>query len=271
MKTRILSGAAIVLLTAAFLVTREFWSPVTQIVLAVLCMLACYEMLWRTGKVRRLPVLAAALVFCDLAPFAFSGALLPPSLLCVLFFLALALLLLSYHTEWPIESFAFALLMPLLLGYGFGALARLLDRPDGRGLFYFLLLFGFSSVADTGAYFVGSFCGKHKLSPVISPKKTVEGVVGGIVLSLAYTALLIWIYGSLTGAHASFWLLAATPVLCCVGVCGDLFASCIKRSVGVKDYGNLIPGHGGILDRMDSILFLAPVLDLLLSFVEVFA
>ena len=271
MKTRILSGIAIVALVIGFLWAREYYSPLAEICMAALNAVACFEMLWRTGRVKVPAVLAVAVLYSAMAPFAYSGYFLAPALLgCIFVFLEI-LLMLRYHSRISAESFGFAAGMPILLSYAFSALVALLNRPDGRGLFYFLLLFSFSSVADTGAYFVGSFCGKHKLCPVISPKKTVEGVAGGMVLSLIVTALIVFIYGSITGVQARLWLLLAlTPVFCAIGICGDLFASCIKRSAGIKDYGNLIPGHGGILDRVDSILLIAPALDLTLRYVEVF-
>ena len=125
------------------------------------------------------------------------------------------------------------------------------------GIYYLLLLINFSSVCDTGAYFIGSFFGKHKLCPEISPKKTVEGAIGGIGSSLIVSVILALCFGN--KGHLVVTLIA-TVLLCIVGIMGDLFASTIKRSVGLKDYSNLIPGHGGILDRFDSMLLIAPVL-----------
>ena len=112
-----------------------------------------------------------------------------------------------------------------------------------------------------GAYFVGSAIGKHKLCPNISPKKTVEGAIGGIISSIIVTAILALCFSK------SIWLpLVLTIPLCILGMIGDLFASAIKRSVGLKDYSNLIPGHGGILDRVDSIIMIVPLMYVLISF-----
>jgi phosphatidate cytidylyltransferase len=107
-----------------------------------------------------------------------------------------------------------------------------------------------------GAYFVGVSIGKTKLCPQISPKKTVEGALGGIVSSIIVTAIITLCYGYFDKILPT--LLITIP-LCVVGMAGDLFASIIKRKVGIKDYGDLIPGHGGILDRVDSILFISPL------------
>ena len=108
---------------------------------------------------------------------------------------------------------------------------------------------------------MGRKLGKHKLAPTISPKKTIEGSIGGVIFSLAATALIVVLYNKLGGYNYSLvkWLIV-TPIFCVVGMIGDLFASAIKRAVGLKDYSNLIPGHGGILDRVDSIIMIAPLL-----------
>jgi phosphatidate cytidylyltransferase len=112
-----------------------------------------------------------------------------------------------------------------------------------------------------GAYFVGVSMGKTKLCPEISPKKTVEGSLGGIVSSVIVTLIITLCFGYFDKILPTLLL---TIPLCVAGMAGDLFASIIKRKVGIKDYGDLIPGHGGILDRVDSILFISPLVFCLL-------
>ena len=125
--------------------------------------------------------------------------------------------------------------------------------PDGRGLA--ALIFLCSWGCDTCAYVVGKLFGKHKMTPVLSPKKSIEGAVGGV----AGAALLGAGFARLTGAP--WW---AYALICAVGalvsMVGDLAASAIKRNTGIKDYGHLIPGHGGILDRFDSVIMTAPMI-----------
>jgi phosphatidate cytidylyltransferase len=119
--------------------------------------------------------------------------------------------------------------------------------------FFFLVGMG----ADVGAYYVGKTFGKHKLIPKVSPGKTWEGAIGGLVLSAAFAAL------------ASFWFFPELPykfsiplavVMCVVGILGDLAESAMKRGAGAKDAARILPGHGGLLDRLDSLLFNAPIL-----------
>lgn len=137
-----------------------------------------------------------------------------------------------------------------------GALLRLrLDFEMGGRLVFFLLLVVWAG--DAGAYYVGSKLGRTKLSPRVSPKKTVEGGIGGVLASiLAAVAIHLTFFPEFPLLHA----IIAAAVLSVAGVIGDLAESLWKRSAAVKDSGNLIPGHGGFLDRFDSILFTAPLL-----------
>jgi phosphatidate cytidylyltransferase len=138
-----------------------------------------------------------------------------------------------------------------LLGHGIA----LRGLPDGGALL--LLLLGVTWVGESAAYFVGSSIGRHKLAPVVSPNKTVEGAVAQLVASMiAAVMLAAWL---LPGWRREL-AIAAGAVLGIAGQVGDLAESVIKRSVGTKDTGGLIPGHGGVLDRLDSLVFNAPAL-----------
>ena len=132
-----------------------------------------------------------------------------------------------------------------------------------QGLYYTLLIFSCSWGADSGAYFAGRFLGKHKLAPKISPNKTVEGVYGGVASSILFVALITTIYyfvmlaqgQPITIHYLTIFMISVVGSL--VGVMGDLTASCIKRHFHIKDYGSIMPGHGGVMDRFDSVLFVA--------------
>ena len=145
--------------------------------------------------------------------------------------------------------------VPVLMLY----LYRIRQLSDG--LFLIPLVFLSAWGNDTCAYCVGMLIGKHKMTPKLSPKKSVEGLIGGLVGA----ALLGMAYGALCGSRLPSMgnAVLACGIICGVGaaiaVVGDLTASAIKRDTGIKDYGKLIPGHGGVLDRFDSILFTAPI------------
>ena len=127
------------------------------------------------------------------------------------------------------------------------------NLPDGKFLVWLIFLCSWG--CDTCAYCVGMLIGKHKMAPVLSPKKSVEGGIGGV----AGAALLGVIYAAATqGPMAEYALICAVGAL--ISMVGDLAASAIKRNQGIKDYGKLIPGHGGILDRFDSVIFTAPAI-----------
>lgn len=177
------------------------------------------------------------------------------------------------------------ILLTLTLSIVFSSIARVFDRDDLKnslfgiavtvsGLIYASVLGGYLILirnldsglnyiyifliiiwgADSGAYFIGSKWGKNKLSPAISPNKSIEGAIGGI-LSGVLGASFWWIRGEFSFLHC----LIFGTLISLAGIIGDLFESLIKRTVGIKDSGNLFPGHGGVLDRIDSLLFAAPV------------
>jgi phosphatidate cytidylyltransferase len=152
---------------------------------------------------------------------------------------------------------------PLYVGGLFGAIAAVYRHTHGGSWVMLTLLCGFLS--DTCGYFVGRRFGKHPLAPIVSPKKTIEGSIGGMVAGLCSGLLAhFWFLRELPLVEAIVLSLAATAF----GQAGDLFESLIKRSVGVKDSGTLLPGHGGILDRSDAMLFSAAVV---WAYLEVFA
>jgi phosphatidate cytidylyltransferase len=176
-------------------------------------------------------------------------------------FLALLVIPASYvltsrDLDDALPSSGIAVMATLYVGMLAGSMIRLRqDFPDGPKLVFFLLLVVW--MGDTGAYYVGRSLGKHRLSPRISPKKTIEGLAGGVATSII-TAIVIHFtfFPKFPLLHAAI----AGAVLSLAGVVGDLAESMWKRSAAVKDSGTLIPGHGGFLDRFDSIFFTAPML-----------
>ena len=141
----------------------------------------------------------------------------------------------------------------------FNYIIRLFDMGE-KGYLYVWLIFIISFATDIFAYFVGRRFGSHKLIPSVSPKKTIEGSMGGVVASVVFSVLFGLIFKLQIGPIFLVGLLGSA-----VAQMGDLIASSIKRYVGIKDFGRLIPGHGGILDRFDSVLLVAPYVYLILS------
>lgn len=141
----------------------------------------------------------------------------------------------------------------------------LLTRSLPGGIYIVWLIFLSSWGADTCAYCVGMLFGKHKMSPVLSPKKSVEGAVGGIVGTMILTLIYFHFFGGKMGIEGNLKILlvALSGVAAFVSMIGDLAASAFKRNYNIKDYGKLIPGHGGVLDRFDSVIITAPIIYIL--------
>ena len=176
----------------------------------------------------------------------------------VYLFLMLTLAVFS-KGRFPVGRALTASAMIFYVVFGFSSI--LLLRAEPHGGYIYLLTFLSAWVTDTGAYFTGVFFGRHKLIPDVSPKKTVEGAIGGIffcVLTFVAFGFVVSKISDLTPHYIRLALVGA--VVSVVSMIGDLIASLLKRKYGVKDYGKLFPGHGGVMDRFDSVLATAPFL-----------
>ncbi|MDG0844165.1 phosphatidate cytidylyltransferase [Staphylococcus equorum] len=175
--------------------------------------------------------------------------------------IAMSFILLSYtvlsKNRFSFMDAAFCLMTIAYVGIGF----MYLYETRSEGLHYILFAFLIVWSTDTGAYIFGRLMGKHKLWPVISPNKTIEGFVGGLICSLIIPLVMIMF----VDFNIATWiLLIVTIILSIFGQLGDLVESGFKRHFGVKDSGRILPGHGGILDRFDSFMFVLPLLNILL-------
>ncbi len=171
-----------------------------------------------------------------------------------------------YRAEQVIMAFFGVFYVAVMLSY----LYQIRSLPNG--VFLVWMVFISSWGCDTCAYCVGMLLGKHKMTPLLSPKKSIEGAVGGIV----GTGLLGMLYGWIFGRYLTIFIhpVLVLGVICAVGgaiaMIGDLTASAIKRCYEIKDFGTLIPGHGGILDRFDSVIITAPLVYYLILLLQQF-
>jgi phosphatidate cytidylyltransferase len=178
-------------------------------------------------------------------------------------FALLALLLLLTYTvvtknKFTFDDVGFVVIAIFYLGIGFYFLIE--TRNVGLELVFYALLLIW--VTDSGAYFVGRAMGKNKLWPEISPNKTIEGAIGGVVFAVVFS----WIYHYFTGVLDNYLIVTFMTIFLSVfGQIGDLVESALKRHYQVKDSGTILPGHGGILDRFDSLLFVLPILHFLMN------
>lgn len=206
--------------------------------------------------------------------------------LCFIFIsLILFLIIVFMKAVFNYDKYDTNSLMVTILGYlyttvlfSFIYMLATLGTFGKESLFYLLLLFAISWGTDIGGYTIGCLLGKHKLCEKLSPKKTYEGSIGGIIFSLIFAFVLIIIYNTQVGLFDGIEFFSVyepvNMIITAVGIIvlslfaqiGDFIASSFKRFVNIKDYSNIMPGHGGIIDRFDSVLFVAPVLYLLIVF-----
>lgn len=274
MKQRIISGVVMgAIVVLVLILGLEVESFIITAFLGILAAVAVFELVINAARLKGLLWTLLPSVYTALMVFLFSNINGQIYQLCtsdylyieleyfiaaiataVLYFVACAVLILIKQSEFDLGKIVVVCAMPTVLAYVFSIMGSII--VSNNGIYYLLLILNFSSVCDMGAYFVGVSMGKTKLCPEISPNKTVEGALGGIISSVVVSLIITLCFGHF-GKILPVLLL--TIPLCAAGMVGDLFASIIKRKVGIKDYGNLIPGHGGVLDRVDSILFIAPL------------
>ena len=270
MKTRIITS--VVGLAFLAVVLFFFDTIIFNIVVASFCLIAIHEAyaVFNLGK-------KGGWIFAGLVPPVLLHFLLPvtvaqvwggPLLCVVLLYFALCVVLMFPHIDFA--RVGGAVLLSAFVGVSFYcwiALKHIFPpvKESPVALYFLMLSLCYAWGGDSMAYFTGLALGKHKMAPELSPKKTVEGavggVLGGIVLGEVLTFFMLTFFAPAVSLAVSPYILVAGLGLVCtlLGILGDLLASAVKRQMDVKDYGTFFPGHGGILDRFDSVLLIAPV------------
>ena len=264
MKKRIATAVVMVPLLILLLLVAPQW--LAAVLFGVMMSIAAYELLYRTRLVRhgRLVAYSSVMAFA-VVMWSFFGAMQAYLLLGLLAFVMLLFMeMMMDHVKIHLESLGLCLVGGFLVPYLLSALIRILTMRYGR--YVILIPFLVAFLSDSGAYFVGLKFGKHKLSPVVSPNKTIEGAIGGIVTAMASMVIYALVLDLLPVGIQVNYALAVLYGLAgsLAGIFGDLCFSVIKRQTGIKDYGDLFPGHGGILDRFDSLVTVAPLIEALL-------
>ena len=262
-KTRLLSGIVLVIL--AFLLIFA-GGNVLLVSLGAISLIGMYE-LYRVLGIEK----SAAGIFGYAASILFYVSLCLPFLKEPMLFVIGSLVALMflyvftyprYKTEQIFAVFFGIFYVSVMLSYIYQT------RMLKYGIYMVWLIFLCSWGCDTCAYCVGVLIGKHKMSPKLSPKKSIEGAIGGVAGSILLTLLYAWVFREpmQLGTKEMLSLSGIGGIGACISMVGDLAASAIKRNYDIKDYGTLIPGHGGILDRFDSVIFTAPVIYYLAKF-----
>lgn len=276
MLTRILTAVVAVPLLI-FLI----WLNNTSVMLVAMTLasvLAVGEVLLATKYFSNKGIAAVCMIFVTAMPsfltFDVLNRFFP--MLAATFLLIMFVIMLFDHENVKFEEISLMSFVSFLIPLSLTTIV-FLQKNFEFGIFYVILALLIPWISDAGAYFVGSAIGRHKMAPKISPKKSWEGFFGGLITAIA-TAFIAgfgypWVYGITNGAEAGFtvnvlYIVLVSIIGSVLGVVGDFSASLLKRQCMVKDFGSIIPGHGGILDRFDSVLFVAPFLYLAFSFIE---
>lgn len=270
MATRIISAAVGIVVAVIILILHK--TIVLNLAVGIISAVMVYEVL-KAGKSLDIHILSfTAIIYAFLYPFLvvtrYSFAVTFIFVVCIF-----AGYIVS-HKAIKYTSVFFTLASSLLISCAMGALIALHEFDPVNGIMYLIMGLCGAWLADSGAYFIGTFFGKNKLCPDVSPKKTIEGFVGGIFVTGLLFMLINFIYAKIMNGNTGyivnvnyFKVCILGLLLAVIGTVGDLSASVLKRQCGIKDYGNIMPGHGGIMDRFDSVVFVAPFL---YAFVTIF-
>lgn len=273
MAKRIVFGVMGAIIAVAVFLYADLY--VIGVIVSAIIMLALFEFFRAVGhtKNKKITVIlsyayAVGTAVTFITEGAASNRLMPP-----LLFMYTVLLLLSMvltHKKISFSDIATAFLGTNYITLFLSCIYLISSLPHGR--MFIWIPFIIAWLTDTFAYFTGVFFGKTKLIPEVSPKKTVEGSLGGIVGAVAAMLIYMVVCKYAFGAQPKYLMGIVLAFVCsCASQVGDLAASCIKREHGVKDFGSIMPGHGGVLDRFDSVIYIAPIVYYFLTGFGIFA
>ncbi len=260
MLIRILSAVVSIPLMILMLIFSVKYPIIINIFFMLVSAFGVYEYISAIGKLKVLPLSIPSILYAGIVPITL-GCNIQLELWYGYTAIMLASMILMYE-KVMFKDMAYSYSMTTIITYGFSSIISMRDTDLSHGVFYVVVALALPWLADAGAYFVGVFLGKHKLSPKISPKKTIEGAVGGVIicaLMICFTGFIFEKFFFDNGVAVNYINLAIIGLFGAgISILGDLSFSLIKRGNNLKDFGKIIPGHGGILDRFDSVVFVAP-------------
>jgi len=259
MKTRLITAGVAAAIAIGLIILGSFFSIVVTIALSVVSAILCGEFLSAKKLNKDMKLFIFCLVFAFLIPMlSYTSAKYIP---LFLFVFGICVLAVIFHKKVQMSDVFFALFGVTVITVSLSAMNILVWSDTQHAAFWIVFCLAIPWLADSAAYFAGSYFGKHKLCPEISPHKTVEGAVAGIIAGTLSSLLVGFvfklIYGDVTIYYGVLVLIGFINSI--VSIFGDLIFSVMKRSCHIKDFGSIMPGHGGLLDRFDSVLFCIPV------------
>lgn len=263
--TRTISGAVLLAITLSAIIAS---GPLLYLFMLIISLVGMYE-LYRVFKIEKKPsAVVGYLTAVGIDSVILAGKSSWVVLALTLGFLVIMTLFVITYPKYDVNEIAEASFGIIYVALMFSYIFQTRSGKDGAYTVWLIFISAWG--CDTCAYLVGRAIGKHKMAPVLSPKKSIEGAVGGVLGA----AILGMLYGIIFARHLHEF---NNPAVSCAIICacggiismfGDLSASAIKRKYNIKDYGKLIPGHGGILDRFDSIIFTAPLIYILTTVLQ---
>lgn len=275
MVTRLISAGLGILIGILVMALSD--TIILNVAISVLCVMIVRELFHAEGCLRYKPFTYLCYSLVAVIPLLFYKKVAYLELVfpvCLVFALVIFTMYIFKHKELNADRLIFMLGCCGMVSFPMCCMIFMKDLDVQLGTVYMIMALCSAWLADSGAYFVGTFCGKHKLCPEISPKKTVEGFIGGLITNGILLCLFAFVYAEffapieLAVNYVSTFALGIFTAL--IGTVGDLTASLIKRQCNIKDFGKLMPGHGGALDRFDSVLFVVPFVYLWLDYIGVF-
>ena len=274
MKQRFITGTLwgiVAIVTFVFM-----FSPLMGILVTFFSVMAVHE-IEKVANVKNVPIIVLSLIFAGIVPLfneyhVLERLNIPQTPVIIIYVILLLSLMLAKFETTKFEHVAIVIFASISVPYGLSTFMLLRDvyktypaayQQPSKGFFLFFIALSCAWITDIFAYLVGRKLGKHKMSPKISPKKSVEGAVGGVFFTIIFNLVTLYIFNKYFFASPimPYWaIVPITIALSGIGMLGDLSASVIKRNYGVKDFSNLMPGHGGAMDRFDSCLFVFPAL-----------
>lgn len=267
LKPRLLTAIVGIPLLLTVLYVAEFWNPIIGIIVGIITAFMTGEYLNANNLLKCYSLSFPCLLFSFLLPISVYTSYI--FLLVFCFIIVIFSVMIVNHEQIHFGNVAYASAGTALISLGMSAVSSICSSGVGIVLF-FVTIFALPWMADAGGFFVGATLGKHKLCPKVSPKKTVEGAIGGILFCVLSSVLVWFIFNTWIMPYEKLNL-SAFIILGIVdaplSIIGDLSFSLIKRNCNIKDYSSIFPGHGGMLDRFDSIIFTAPAIILINQFI----
>jgi phosphatidate cytidylyltransferase len=267
---RIVSGVTGAIFALMVLFFNQNCLILLNIITAIIAVLAMWEVFSVMNITKLFMITVPTLIFVPVLPL-FGFAMVWQTAWYVYTLWMFSAMVIKPSVE--LKSVTVTYTMAILISFSLGQIIELRDFGGEYGSFFVLLALAVAWMSDTGAYFCGKFFGKNKLCPEVSPKKTIEGFIGGIITCILSMIFIAYVFNNFIFPQRHQINYALIIILGLIGSpissLGDLCFSVIKRKCGVKDFGTLMPGHGGILDRFDSVIFVAPYVYLFLQLIPI--